>query len=550
MIPTVAPRLDSWEAIRAAFRWQVPEHFNLAWACCDRHAENPNTLALIHVADDGSVERWAFREIQRQANRLANALVALGIQPGDRVGLVLPQRPETGIAHMGLYKIGAVALPLANLFGPEALKYRLSDSGARAVVYDVENREKLDEIAPELPDLEFRIQVDNDVSGAELGWADLLAKGSDAFETRKTLAEDPCWIIYTSGTTGNPKGALHAHRALIGHMPGWELSHDLGPKPGDLAWTPADWAWIGGLANIVFCAWFHGVPVLSHRFRRFDPERALDLLAKHQVRNTFMPPTALKFLRQVSSIDSSKLALRSIMCAGEPLGAEMLHWGEAALGVKINEMFGQTEVNYIIGNCQTLTPAKPGSMGRAYPGHEVAVINSEGQPLPSGTMGEIAFKQGGDPVFFLKYWNNEQGTRNKFIGEWARSGDEGVMDEEGFLWFSGRADDVITSSGYRIGPAEIEDQLLKHPAVALAATVGHPDKQRGEIVKAFIKLNPGHEGTDTLKHELQDLVRTRLSAHEYPRLVEFLDEFPLTTTGKVLRRVLRDRDRSQPDGHQ
>ncbi|MDP6728691.1 MAG: AMP-binding protein [SAR324 cluster bacterium] len=536
-------RKANWEATRSNFQWVIPEHFNIAHAVCDRHAKDPDKIAMIHETESGKVETWTFRQIQQSANRLANALEGLGIQPGERVGIVLPQCPETGIAHMAIYKTGAVALPLANLFGPEALKYRLQDSGAKVVITDLENREKLHEIMDELEELEYLILLDDKVEKGELSWKRLLDSSSDEYVTRKTSSEDPCWVIYTSGTTGNPKGALHAHRALLGHLPGYELSHDFAPQPGDLAWTPADWAWIGGLANILLCSWFHGIPVLGFRFRRFDPEKALALIEKHRIRNTFLPPTALKFMRQLPQCSSRhETSLRSIMSAGEPLGAEMLKWGEECLDVRINEMYGQTEVNYFIGNSQTLTSAKPGSMGKPYPGHRAAVIDEDGNLLGPGEMGEIAFHTPGDPIVFLKYWNNEKGTHEKFNGDWIRSGDEGSLDEDGFFWFSGRTDDVITSSGYRIGPSEIENQLLKHPAVALAAAVGYPDEMRGHLVKAFIRLNPDYEQSEKLKKEISSFVKTRLAAHEYPRIIEFLEEFPLTTTGKVMRRVLRDRD--------
>jgi acetyl-CoA synthetase len=538
---TEFPDPSSWKEVRDRFRWNIPEYFNIASACCDRHASDPTRLALIYENDSGAVESWTFRQIQQAANRLSNALNELGVRAGDRVGIVLPQRPETAIAHIALYKLGAIALPLANLFGPEALKYRLSDSGAIAVIADAENRPKLDEISGDLPDLRIRIQVDPGAHPGEESWTELLSRASDEFMTRSTFAEDPCWIIYTSGTTGNPKGALHAHRVLVGHMTGWEMSHDFAPKPADRTWTPADWAWIGGLANILLCSWYHGLPVLAYRFRKFDPEQAADLMARHSIRNTFLPPTALKFMRQVPGLrERYGFDLRSVMSAGEPLGAEMLAWGEEALGVKINEMYGQTEVNYFVGNCQRLEPARPGSMGRAYPGHTAAVLDGEGNILPPGSRGEIAFHRPGDPVFFLRYWNNEEGTRNKFSGDWARSGDEGTMDEAGFLWFHGRTDDVITSAGYRIGPAEIEEQLLKHPAVAVAAAVGVPDELRGHVVKAFLKLKPEFQPSEALKEEVQAFVRDRLAAHEYPRQVEFIEDLPLTTTGKVMRRILRN----------
>ena len=542
MAPLVK-RKENWKETAGNFTWQVPQFFNIAQAACDRHAQDASKPALIHETESGTVETWTFRMLQQAANRLANALEGLGLKPGDCVGIVLPQCPETGIAHMGLYKMGAVALPLANLFGPEALKYRLSDSGAKAVITDSENRQKIEEIRGDLPELKHIIQISEPVEKGEFSWNEILKKASCQYETRRTSAEDPCLIVYTSGTTGHPKGALHAHRTLLGHLPGFELSHDFAPQPGDLAWTPADWAWVGGLANILLCSWFHGIPVLGFRFRRFDPEKALALMEKHRVRNTFLPPTALKFIRQIPNLSGRfKNPLRSIMSAGEPLGAEMLQWGKASLGIRINEMYGQTEVNYFIGNCQSLIPAKPGSMGRPYPGHRAGVIDQDGKLLVAGETGEIAFYAPGDPIVFLKYWNNEQGTREKYSGDWIRSGDEGTMDEDGNFWFSGRSDDIITSSGYRIGPAEIEDQLLKHPAVGLAAAVGYPDDMRGHVIKAFIRVNPGYEKNEMLKNKIRDFVKSRLAAHEYPRLIEFLDDFPLTTTGKVMRRVLRDRN--------
>ena len=539
---SLVDRKSSWNEMSKSFRWSIPFQFNIAEAVCDRHARDPEKIAMIHETESGDIQNWTFRQIQLSANRLANALEGLGIQSGDRIGIVLPQCPETGIAHMGIYKMGAVALPLANLFGPEALKYRLQDSGAKVVITDGENRGKLDEIRNDLPDLQFLIQLDENLEQDEFNWKNLLESSSDDYSTRQLSSDHPCWIIYTSGTTGNPKGALHAHRALLGHLPGYELSHDFAPQPSDLAWTPADWAWIGGLANILLCSWYHGIPVLGFRFRRFDPEKALDLIEKHCVRNTFLPPTALKFMRQLPKLSSRTTpSMRSIMSAGEPLGAEMLKWGEEVLNIKINEMYGQTEVNYFIGNCQILSPAKPGSMGRAYPGHRAGVINQEGELVETGKTGEIAFYAPGDPIVFLNYWNNPKGTQEKYAGDWIRSGDEGMVDEDGNFWFSGRTDDVITSSGYRIGPAEIENQLLKHPSVALAAVVGYPDEMRGHVVKAFIRLNPDFAASEPLKEEISGFVKSRLAAHEYPRLIEFLEEFPMTTTGKVMRRLLRDR---------
>ncbi|MDP6355164.1 MAG: acyl-CoA synthetase [Planctomycetota bacterium] len=532
--------LGSWDRIVEEFRWTIPGTFNMAEAACDQHASDPKKIALHYEDEHGHEEQLTFRYIQRQANRFANTLAAHGIQAGDRVGIVLPQRPETAVSHIAIYKLGAIAIPLANLFGPDALEYRLSDSGARVVITDDENLPKICRIREALPQLEQVFLVDGTPETDEIDFHQALAQASDSFETAKTSAHDPAIIIYTSGTTGNPKGALHAHRYLLGHLPGFELSHNFCPQPGDIAWTPADWAWIGGLMDILMPCWFHGLPVLAYRARKFDPEKALHLIEKYQIRNVFMPPTALKIIKQIPDIRGKyRINLRTVMSGGEALGAETLAWGKEDLGAAINEIYGQTEVNYIIGNCDEILDVVPGSMGKPYPGHQVEIIDDDGNVLPPGEMGEIAFKRGDDPVFFLEYWNNPEATAEKFKGDWACSSDLGVKDEEGRFWFKGRKDDVIISAGYRIGPTEIEESLLRHPAVALAAVVPKPDEMRGSIVKAFIKLTDGFAPYDGLTREIQEFVKNNLAAHEYPREIEFIDELPMTTTGKIRRRDLR-----------
>ena len=532
--------LRSWDRIVEEFRWDVPEMFNMAEAVCDRHASDPDRIALYYEDDAGREETHTFRDIQRQANRFANALADRGIQRGDRVGIVLPQRPETAVAHIAIYKLGAIAVPLANLFGPEALEYRLSDSGAKAVVTDSENRSKIHTIRESLPALQQVFLVDGAPEHDEVDFHKALQQASPEFETAKTSAHDPAIIIYTSGTTGPPKGALHAHRYLLGHLPGFILSHNFFPQPGDVAWTPADWAWIGGLMDILMPTWFFGLPVLASRARKFDPEHALHLIEKYRIRNAFLPPTVLKMMRGVSNIrERFRLDLRTVMSGGEALGAETLAWATEELGAPINEIYGQTEANYVIGNCQEILDVVPGSMGRAYPGHTVEIIDDDGNVLPPGTMGEIAFLRGDDPVFFLKYWNNPEATDAKFKGDWACSSDLGIKDEDGRFWFKGRKDDVIISAGYRIGPTEIEESLIKHPAVALAAVVPAPDELRGQIVKAFVKLAEGFAASTELSREIQEFVKHNLAAHEYPREIEFIDALPMTTTGKIRRRDLR-----------
>jgi len=537
----------TYDEARRTFRWDIPARYNIGIDAVDKHvaAGNGDRLALIHERENGAVERFSFLDIARQSNRLANLLLAQGLRPGDRVGILLPQRPETAIAHVAVYKSGMVAVPLFTLFGPDALEYRLVDSGARALITDAASLEKIAAIRARLPQFTSLILVDG--AGTEAGPAiDLrqaLEKASDRIAPHDTAADDPALIIYTSGTTGPPKGALHAQRVLVGHLPGVEMPHEFFPQAGDLFWTPADWAWIGGLLDVLLPAWHHGVPVLAYRFRKFDPEEGFALMARHGVRNVFLPPTALKLMRQVADPRRSHgLALRSVGSGGETLGAELLDWGRAHLGVTINEFYGQTECNLVVANNAAIMPPKPGSMGRAVPGHEVAIVDEAGQGLNPGQEGEIAIRRP-DPVMFLNYWNNPEATRKKFVGDWLLTGDRGRIDDEGHIWFVGRADDVITTAGYRVGPGEIEDCLMKHPAIALAAAVGIPDPVRTEIVKAFIVLKPGHAPSEVLKVEIQDFIKTRLAAHEYPRLIEFIDALPMTATGKIMRRELRQRHR-------
>jgi acetyl-CoA synthetase len=536
-------RAESYEALVAGFRWPVPQRYNIGVDVCDRHAAaRPDAIALIYEDESGTVQHFSFAGLREASNRFAHALAALGLARGDRVGIYLPQAPETAIAHIAAYKSGLVAVPLFTLFGAEALEYRLGDSGARAVVTDAGGLATIAAIRERLPELRAVIAVGGG-PGAEDFHA-LLARASSAFTPVDTAADDPAVIIYTSGTTGAPKGALHAHRVLLGHLPGVELPQEFFPQPGDCFWTPADWAWIGGLFDVLMPAWHHGVTVVARRFRKFEPDAAMALMARHSVRNVFFPPTALKLMRQAGiAADAGErlgVRLRSIGSGGETLGAELLDWGRATFGLTINEFYGQTECNLVVGNCATLMPVKPGAMGRAIPGHRLAIVDEHGRALADGETGQIAVARP-DPVMFLGYWNKPEATRDKFAGDWLLTGDIGRR-VDGYLWYQGRADDVITSGGYRIGPAEIEDCLLRHPAVAMAAAIGVPDALRTEIVKAFVVLKPGIAGSDALARAIQDHVRTRLAAHEYPRLVEFVPELPLTATGKIMRRELRARE--------
>ncbi len=530
-------RCDTYDELAASFRWRIPERYNIGVDVCDKWARaDPERLALIHLAVDGAVQRYRFSDLMRLSNKLANALAAAGLKRGDRLAILLPQAPETALAHIATYKLGAIAVPLFSLFGAEALEYRLANSGAKIVITDAAGLAKLDEIRDRLPDLQVVISTVPAV-GAEALQA-LIERASDDFTPVDTAADDPALIIYTSGTTGPPKGALHAHRILLGHLPGVEMPHNFFPQPGDLFWTPADWAWIGGLIDVLLPSWHHGIPVLAHRFAKFDPEGAFRLMADFDVRNVFMPPTALKMMRQVPN-PRWQPALRSLGSGGESLGGELIAWGEETLGVTMNEFYGQTECNLVVSGCAELMPAKAGAIGRAVPGHRVAIVDEAGAELPPGATGLIAVHRP-DPVMFLEYWRNPAATRDKFVGDWLVTGDRGSQDEAGYISFVGRDDDIISSGGYRIGPGEIEDCLLKHPAVALAAAVGVPDALRGERVKAFVVLAQGQTPDAALAEEIQGYVKQRLAAHEYPREVEFVDSLPMTSTGKIMRRKLRE----------
>jgi acetyl-CoA synthetase len=505
-------------------------------------------VAIHHEDDSGRRSTHTYAALVSDAQRLSHALRALGVERGDRVAIVLPQRPETAIAHLAIYQLGAIAMPLSILFGPDALEYRLQNSEAIVAICDDGGAQAIAGIRANCPALKHVIAIGADLDGAH-DWSRLLSKQPDRFEPVATLAEDPAVLIYTSGTTGPPKGALIPHAALIGNLPGFVASQNWFPRAGDVFWSPADWAWTGGLMDALLPTLYFGFPIVSYR-GRFSADKALELMQRYGVTNSFLFPTALKMMMRSSAWSApSGLKLRAIMSAGESVGTAVFDWGRSALGITVNEMFGQTEVNYIVGNSHERWPAQPGAMGRAYPGHRVAVIDDAGRELPRGEVGDVAIHRRDihgerDPIFFLGYWRNERATLGKFTGDpdhsWCRTGDLATMDADGYLWYQGRADDVFKAAGYRIGPSEIENCLIKHPAVVNAAAVPKPDAERGAVVKAFVVLAPGMQGSEALVAELQAHVRGKLAPYEYPKEIEFISELPMTTTGKVQRRVLRE----------
>lgn len=550
------PAGESIEEIASRFSWDVPEFFNIGSAVSDDWAaREPDRVCLEHFNPEGEPDRLTYGALARRSNAFARGLRSLGVEPGDRVALMLPQGFETAIAHVAIYKLGAIAVPLALLFGVEAVDHRLSASGARVLVTTPDGRDKVSEIRGRLSELKAIVVAGNDVEettgtggdGAVVSFDGLENGHPDGPVALKTRADDPALMIFTSGTTGPPKGALHGHRVLIGHIPGVQTHHEFMPQPGDKLWTPADWAWAGGLLNVLLPGLLLGVPVVSSQAQKFDPELAYRIMAEMKVRNAFIPPTALRIMRTVSDpLSRHRLDLRTVGSGGEALGRETYEWAQKVLGLTINEFYGQTECNLVLSSSAMLGVSRGGAIGKSVPGHEVAVIDDQGNVVPDGTSGQIAVRRP-DPVMFLGYWQNEAATRAKFIGDWMVTGDQGLRDAEGYFSFFGRDDDVITSSGYRIGPGEIEDCLTGHPAVALAAVVGKPDAVRTEIVKAYIVVKPDIEPHAALTDSVREWVKTRLSAHEYPREIEFVDSLPLTTTGKVIRRILRDQAIAEAD---
>jgi len=537
----------TWDEVTRSFRWELPARFNIAHAICEAHAaRTPDAPALLYEQSDGTVRTWSFAEISACASRCANVLAHLGVGRGAIVGIHLPQCPESLITHVAIQKLGAIALPMFTLFGPDAIGYRLADSGARVLVTTPAALERTAEAVRSVDTVEHVLTVSEGATGGAHDFWSLLERAAPTAPTADTGADDPALLIYTSGTTGSPKGALHAQRVLIGHLPGVVVPHDFFPQPGDRFWTPADWAWAGGLLDVLFPSLYFGVPVVGCARPKFDPDWAFAFMARHAIRNTFMPPTALRLMRQVANPGAHHAyALRSVGTGGEKLGEDMMAWGRETFGLELSEFFGQTEVNLVVGNCPSLFAVKAGSMGRALPGHTVEVVDEEGNVLPPGKSGIVAVRRP-DPVMFLEYWRKPEATAEKFRGDWCLLGDVATKDEEGHFWFAGRDDDIISSAGYRIGPGEVEECLSRHPAVALAGVIGSPDPVRGEVVAAFIVLVAGHAPGPALAADIQMFVKERLAAHEYPRKVRFITQMPVTVTGKIRRVELRKLD--QTDG--
>lgn len=532
--------LKTYEEICAAHRWDIPEYYNIAADVCDRNAEAKYDRQAYFIEHDDRIERVTYGQLQQQANALANVFSDLGLKRGDRVAIVLPIDSAVPATHLACWKMGMISCPMAALFGAEALSFRFGNAEVSAVVTDRARLPAVREAAASCPSLRHILLIDGESPGTLDFWA-LVRNASPIFETVRTRAEDPAYINFTSGTTGQPKGVLAAHRSLLGHMP--SINFTFGQtSEGEVQYFPADWSWLAGLC-VLLTALKSGRVLAAKSRPGFDPLDAFRFLSEHQVGIATLVPTMLRMMRAVPKEARSqyKLRLHSVGSGSEAVGAELYRWVESEFGANLTEAFGQTECNVCVLNNSRYMPARPGALGKPAPSYEVAIVDEFGKPMPAGTIGQIGVKAG-HPIMLLEYWRNPEATRRKYANGWLLTGDLGRMDEDGFFWFESRVDDIITSSGYRIGPGEIEETLVKHPAVALAAAIGVPDPVRTEVVKAFIVLVKDVMPSEALADEMRDFVRQRLAKHEVPRMIEFITEMPLTTTGKIMRRTLKERE--------
>jgi len=540
---------ETYEQAHEGFKWEFPDGYNLAWDLLRKH-EDANSPALHQAYPDGRRETYSFRELDELSNQVAHAFEARGIERGDRVAIVVPQKPANPITHLACWKLGAISLPLSVLFGPDALQYRLEDSGANVVVTDESVLDTVRDVREDCPELEHVVSVDADDTGDDVEDFEEMRAGQDTeYDIADTDEDTPAIIIYTSGSTGPPKGVLHTHGLWAGHCPALYMYFERDVFESTY-WTPADWAWIGALGDVVFPAWHYGQPVVSYPMASFDAEDAFELAEEFEVTDTFLPPTAIRMMMNVENpTERYDLELEAICSGGEPLTPEILDWADDQLeGVAINELYGQTEANLIVTNCREWFPAQASSMGKPVPGHNVAIVDQEtGERLDDGKEGIIAVERGDDPVIFQEYWNELEKTENASVEGpdgtvWHLTGDLGYRDEEGYFWFKSRDDDVIITSGYRVGPGEVESAILEHPSVEQVGVIGTPNETRGEIIKAFIKPVSNATGDNELREEIQNIVADQLAKYEYPREIEFVDGLPTTTTGKIQRRKLRERE--------
>lgn len=536
---TVRDAVDVDDA-RARHRWNIPADYSVVADCLLRHQQQRgDDTCLIFDDDAGTLQRWSWRQMLEAVNRFANALQSLGVRRGDVVAIYLPQRPENAIAHFAAYRLGALSLPISKLFAPDAVRYRLSHVRAKVFIAEAEVAERFADMVKELPDLAAFVVVDG--GPRPDSFETLIGKGAATFApTAPTRSDDPFLLMFTSGTTGNPKAVVHHARALAAHNGADYVFNFF--RPDDLYFSVADWAWVGGLADGLLAVWPYGVPVLASN-ARFDPERTLRMAERHGATCGLYAPTALKRMREMPRVRErfSGLRLRSIFSGGEAVDAELRRFALEQMGCQLNIGYGQTEANYLVGTCGALETAPPDALGKGFPGHDIRIVNEDGEPVSAGELGSIAVRRD-DPVIMAEYFENPRAYAERFVGDWFLTGDTGWQDERGYIFFKGRIDDVIKTSGYRVGPGEVEAAIMAVQGVASCAVIGVPDDKVGETIKAFVKVMPGVEASSDLTARIQSHVRAVLAKHEYPREIEYIDEFPVTVTGKIRRRDLRERE--------
>jgi len=544
---------DQYAELYSTYQWFVPSQFNIAQVCLHRWAENSHEgrrPAIFFEDANGQADTWSYSRLAETSNRLANGLIRMGVQPGDRVAVVMEQRPELAAAYMAAFSVGAIVVPLTAQYGPDGLGMRLRDAGSRVAIVDAA-------CGPDLLQAQVRCPALSQIIGlgfqheSIIPWRSLLARQPDTFKPLPTRSDSPALLLYTSGTTdAAPKGVLHAHSALIGNLPGFVASQNWFPLPMDVFWTPADWTWAAGLMGGLLPTLYFGHPIVATN-ARFSAPHAFELMERYRVTNTFLFPAAIKLMIQEvhAPREHYHLSLRGITVAGENVGSHLISWCRQALGITPNEAFGQTEANYVVGNSFVKWPAVAGSLGRPYPGHLVTVLDESERPCPAGVVGEICVNrydiQGHrDPALFLGYWNDDDATRARFRGDWYLTGDLGYVDRQGDFWHVGRREDVFLSNGHLVSPGLIENCLMTHPAVANVAVVPKPDTSRGAYIKAYVVLAEAWRGAEreALEQTLQEHVRTGLSAQSTPREITFTDALPISSTGKIRRHVLRQRE--------
>jgi acetyl-CoA synthetase len=521
-----------YDEMRRTFRWEVPERYNIAADVLDKH--DPSRLAMLWEDWQGNERSLTFGDMQALTNRTANALRAHGIGEGDRVAVMLPPLPEAAATFLATYKLGAILLSLSILYGDDSILHRLRDCSAKVIVTDAANRHRIDHVLDELPGLEHVLVVDEEFGRA-------VEQASDRFETLQTSADQAAQIYYTSGTTGLAKGIVHAHRYVIGHNE-FELVHDV--RADEVFHSTGEWAWIAGIIPGILGPWRFGSPIaVFARKGGYDPQHTLYVLEKYKVKNLFATPTALRAMAALGDVSHRypRVSLRCACAAGEPLNPQVISWFERQFGIPVMDFYGLSESYPLCANYPTME-IRPGSMGKPTPGWEVALLDEDEQPVSRGETGEISLRARTNPHYPLGYWNRPEDSERVFGCEWFHTRDVARQDDDGYVWYEGRNDDVIISAGYRIGPFEVESALVAHPKVVEAAAVACPDAMRGHIVKAFVRVLPDAQPSDELAREIQSFVRERLSAYAYPRAVEFVDDLPKTLTGKIRRIELRERE--------